>query len=320
MSHEDGGHGGGVRAIVAALAANLGIAVVKFVAYLLTHSSSMLAESVHSVADSGNQVLLLFGGRRARRAPDEAHPFGYGRERFLYAFIVSIVLFTLGGLFALYEAFEKWQDPHPIEGRWWWVPLAVLAASIVMESFSLRTAVRESTPSRRGRSWWGFIRGTKAPELAVVLLEDTGALIGLAFAAFGVSMTLATHDGRWDAVGSAAIGLLLVTIAAILAVETTSLLLGESAEPQVVDAVRAALVGDGVASVIHLRTVHLGPDELLVAAKIEVTARDTADRIAVAIDAAEARVRAAVPIATVIYLEPDLRRTAETTTSGTTGA
>ena len=309
MSDEPGGHGGSVRAIIAALAANLGIAAVKFVAYLLTSSSSMLAEAVHSVADSGNQVLLLFGGRRARRGPDEAHPFGYGRERFLYAFIVSIVLFTLGGLFALYEAWHKWLDPHPIEGRWWWVPLAVLAASMVMESLSLRTAVHESTPSRRGRTWWGFVRGTKAPELAVVLLEDTGALIGLVLAAVGVSMTLATHDGRWDALGSAAIGLLLVTIAAILAVETTSLLVGEAAEPVDVAAIGAALVGPGIASVIHLRTVHLGPDELLVAAKVEVTARETAEEIATAIDAAEARVRAAVPLAQVIYLEPDLRRT-----------
>ena len=309
MSEHAGGHSGGVRAIVAALAANLGIAVVKFIAYLLTQSSSMLAEAVHSVADSGNQVLLLYGGRRARRAPDEAHPFGYGRERFLYAFIVSIVLFTVGGLFALYEAWHKFRDPHPIEGRWWWVPLAVLAVSIVMESFSLRTAVHESAPSRRGRTWWGFIRGTKAPELAVVLLEDTGALIGLVFATFGVTLTLLTHDGRWDAVGSAAIGLLLVTIAAILAVETTSLLLGEAAEPADVEAIRAAVVGPGIASVIHLRTVHLGPDELLVAAKVEVTGTETAEQIATAIDAAEVRIRAAVPIAAVIYLEPDLRRT-----------
>ncbi len=309
MSDEAGGHGGGVRAIVAALAANLGIAAVKLVAYLLTSSSSMLAEAVPTVADSGNQVLLLLGGRRARREPDEAHPFGYGRERFLYAFIVSIVLFTLGGLFALYEAWHKWLDPHPIEGRWWWVPLAVLAASMVMESLSLRTAVHESAPSRRGRTWWGFVRGTKAPELAVVLLEDTGALLGLTFAAVGVSMTLATHDGRWDALGSAAIGLLLVSIAAILAVETTSLLVGEAAEPADVAAIGAALVGPGIASVIHLRTVHLGPDELLVAAKVEVTARETAEEIATAIDAAEARVRAAVPLARVIYLEPDLRRT-----------
>lgn len=302
------GHGGGARAIIAALLANLGIAATKFVAYLLTQSSSMLAESVHSLADSGNQLLLLLGGRRARRAADESHPFGYGRERYIYAFIVSIVLFSLGGLFALYEAWHKWSDPHPIEGRWWWVPLAVLAAAIVMESFSLRTAVHESNHVRGRRTWWQFIRGAKAPELPVVLLEDTGALVGLVFASFGVGLTLLTHDGRWDAVGTAAIGLLLVTIAVILALETTSLLLGEAATADDVTAIRAALIGDGVASVIHLRTLHLGPEELLVAAKVEVTSGDSAEHVAAAIDAAEARVRAAVPIAALIYLEPDLRR------------
>lgn len=301
---------GGTKAIVAALAANLGIAVTKFVAFLLTSSSSMLAESVHSVADSGNQLLLLLGGRRARRVPDETHPFGYGRERYVYAFIVSIVLFTLGGLFALYEAWRKWAEPHPLEGRWWWVPLVVLAIAFVMEATSLRTAVRESDAARAGQSWPSFIRTAKAPELPVVLLEDSGALIGLLLAGLGVGLTLLTGDGRWDAVGTAGIGVLLVLIAAVLAVETTSLLLGEAASAADVAAVRAALVGDGVASVIHLRTLHLGPEELLVAAKIEVTADDSAADIAAAIDAAEVRVRSAVPIARVIYLEPDLRRTA----------
>lgn len=303
-------HEGGTRAIMAALAANLGIAVTKFVAFLLTSSSSMLAESVHSVADSGNQLLLLLGGRRARRLPDETHPFGYGRERYVYAFIVSIVLFTLGGLFALYEAWDKWADPHPLEGRWWWVPLVVLVIAFVMEASSLRTAVRESDAARAGQSWPSFIRTAKAPELPVVLLEDSGALIGLLLAGIGVGLTLLTGDGRCDAVGTAGIGVLLVLIAAVLAVETTSLLLGEAASAADVEAVRAALVGDGVASVIHLRTLHLGPEELLVAAKIEVTADDSAADIAAAIDAAEVRVRSAVPIARVIYLEPDLRRTA----------
>ena len=305
MAHESG-----TRAIMAALAANLGIAVTKFVAFLLTSSSSMLAESVHSVADSGNQLLLLLGGRRARRVPDETHPFGYGRERYVYAFIVSLVLFTLGGLFALYEAWHKWADPHPLEGHWWWVPLVVLAIAFVMEASSLRTAVRESDAARAGQSWPSFIRTAKAPELPVVLLEDSGALIGLLLAGLGVGLTLLTGDGRWDAVGTAGIGVLLVLIAAVLAVETTSLLLGEAASAADVAAVRSALVGDGVASVIHLRTLHLGPEELLVAAKIEVTADDSAADIAAAIDAAEVRVRSAVPIARVIYLEPDLRRTA----------
>jgi cation diffusion facilitator family transporter len=303
-------HEGGTRAIVAALAANIGIALTKFAAYLLTLSSSMLAESVHSLADSGNQLLLLLGGRRAKRPADESHPFGYGRERYMYAFIVSIVLFTLGGLFALYEAWHKWHDPHPIEGRWWWVPLAVLVASIGLEGFSFRTAMHETNALRGSRTLVEYIRGAKAPELPVVLLEDSGALVGLVLALFGVGLTLLTGDGRWDAVGTAGIGILLVTIAVVLAIETTSLLLGESATDEHVATIREALVGEGVPSVIHLRTMHLGPDELLVAAKIEVAAATTAAHVAEAIDAAERRVRAAVPIARVIYLEPDVRRPA----------
>jgi len=303
-------HGGGTRAILAALAANLGIAATKFIAYLLTLSSSMLAESVHSLADSGNQLLLLLGGRRAQREADVAHPFGYGRERYIYAFIVSIILFSLGGLFALYEAWHKWQDPHPIEGRWWWVPLVVLVASILLEGFSFRTAIKESNRTRGTQSWVSFVRTAKAPELPVVLLEDFGALIGLGLALFGVSFTLITHGGRYDALGTAGIGILLVLIAFVLAMETKSLLLGESATAQDVAAITTALVGPGVRSVIHLRTLHLGPEELLVAAKIEVDGATTAADVATAIDAAEQRVRAAVPIARVIYLEPDLRRTA----------
>ena len=297
---------GGTKAIVAALAANLGIAVTKFVAYLLTASSSMLAESVHSLADSGNQALLLLGGKRARRGADEQHPFGYGRERYIYAFIVSIVLFSLGGLFALYEAFHKFQDPHAIDS-WQWVPVVVLVAAICMEGYSFRTAIHESNAVRGKQTWVQFIRTAKAPELPVVLLEDFGALIGLVLALFGVGLTLITGDGRWDAAGTACIGVLLVLIAIVLALETKSLLLGESATKTDVAAIEAALVGPGVPSVIHVKTLHLGPEELLVAAKIEVDVRSGAADIADAIDAAEARVRAAVPIAHRIYLEPDLR-------------
>jgi cation diffusion facilitator family transporter len=300
-------HGGGTRAIVAALVANLGIAITKFIAYLLTHSSSMLAESVHSLADTANQVLLLVGGRRARRAASATHQFGYGRARYVYAFIVSIVLFSLGGLFALYEAWHKWEDPHPIDA-WQWVPIAVLLAAIGMETFSFRTAIHESNRVRGQQSWPQFVREAKAPELPVVLLEDAGALIGLFFALVGVSMTLVTHDGRWDALGSAAIGVLLVVIAAVLAVEMNSLLLGESVRPEQAAAIEAALVGPGVASVIHLRTLHLGPDEVLVAAKVEVAAGGSAAEIAAAIDGAESRVRAVIPLRATIYLEPDLRR------------
>jgi len=304
MAHD----GGGTRAILAALAANLGIAVTKFIAYLLTLSSSMLAESVHSLADSGNQLLLLLGGKRARREADVDHPFGYGRERYVYSFIVSIVLFSLGGLFALYEAWHKWQDPHPIEGRWWWVPLVVLGASMLLEGFSFRTAIKESNHTRGDQSWISFVRTAKAPELPVVLLEDFGALIGLVLALFGVSLTLITGNGKFDALGTAGIGILLVLIAIVLALETKSLLLGESATAKDVEAISAALVGPGVTSVIHLRTLHLGPEELLVAAKIEVDGATSAADVATAIDAAERRVRDAVPIAHLIYLEPDLRK------------
>ncbi len=303
---------GGTKAIIAALSANAGIAVTKFVAWGLTGSSSMLAEGVHSIADASNQVLLLVGGKRARREADPAHPFGYGRERYLYAFIVAIVLFSVGGLFALYEAYEKWAHPHGIEGRWWWVPLAVLVVAIVMEAFSLRTAIVESNLVRGTQSWWAFIRGAKAPELPVILLEDIGALVGLVLALGGVSATLITGDGRWDAVGTASIGVLLVVIAVILAIETRSLLLGESATKEHIRAIEDALVGDGIVSVIHLRTLHTGPDDLLVAAKIEVAAVSSAAEVAEAINAAEARVRTAVPLATRIYLEPDLRRSVAT--------
>lgn len=298
--------GGGSKAIIAALAANLSIAVLKFVAFLLTLSSSMLAESIHSVADSGNQLLLLVGGKRASRQASPEHPFGYGRERYIYAFIVSIVLFSVGGLFALYEAYQKWQEPHGIEPEWAWVPLAVLVASILLEGYSFRTAIRESNVTRGRQSWPQFIRTAKAPELPVVLLEDAAALAGLLFALIGVSMTLATGNGLWDAAATAMIGLLLVCVAVILALETKSLLLGESASSSDVRAIEAALVGPGVSRIIHLRTMHLGPEELLVAAKIAVETADTGVQIARAIDAAERRVRAAVPAATVMYLEPDI--------------
>ena len=301
MSHE-----GGTRAIVAALVANLSIAVMKFVAYFLTLSSSMLAEGIHSLADSGNQLLLLVGGKKAKRQASPEHPFGYGRERYVYAFIVSIVLFSVGGLFALYEAYQKWQHPHGMEPQWAWVPIAVLLGAIAMESRSFYVAIKESNVARGKRSLGQFIKTAKAPELPVILLEDAAALLGLVFALFGVSMTIATGNGLWDAAGTALIGVLLVCVAIILAVETKSLLLGESATVDDVRAVEAALVGPGVSRIIHLKTMHLGPEELLVAAKIAVDASETGAEIAKAIDDAEKRVRAAVPIAKVIYLEPDI--------------
>ncbi|MFC1401590.1 MULTISPECIES: cation diffusion facilitator family transporter [Streptacidiphilus] len=298
---------GGSKAIVAALGANLAIALAKFVAFAFSGSSSMLAEGVHSVADSGNQALLLLGGRKAKRAATEEHPFGYGRERYVYGFLVAIVLFSVGGLFALYEGVEKVRHPHSLD-HWYW-PVGVLLFSICAEGFSFRTAVRESGELRGSQSWVQFIRRAKAPELPIVLLEDFGALIGLVLALFGVGLSLATGDGVWDGVGTLCIGTLLVCIAVVLGIETKSLLLGEGAGAADNASIRAALVdGDVVTGVIHMRTLYLGPEELLVAAKIAVQHDDTAAEVARAIDAAEARIRAAVPIARVIYLEPDIRR------------
>ena len=298
---------GGTRAVVVALLANIGIAIAKFGGYLLTGSSSMLAESVHSVADSSNQALLLIAGKRATRRASEVHQFGYGRVRYVAAFVVSIVLFTLGGLFALYEAWHKYTDPHPIDS-WQWVPIAVLLIAVAMESFALRTAVIEANHARGKMTLRQYVRQSRSPEIPVILLEDTGALCGLVFALFGVSMTLATGDGRWDAVGSAAIGVLLVVIAVFLAIEMHSMLIGESALPAHHDAIEASLCGEGIDRVIHMRTMHLGPDDVLVAAKVAVTATDSADEGAQAINAAEARVRAAVPLRLQIYIEPDLFR------------
>jgi cation diffusion facilitator family transporter len=293
---------------MAALGANLGIAVTKFIAALLTGSSSMIAEAIHSVADSGNQVLLLIGGRRSRREATHKHPFGYGRERYVYAFVVSVVLFTVGGLFAIYEGIHKLMHPEPIHS-WQWVPVVVLVVSVGLEGFSFRTAVTETNPLREGSSWAQFIRRARAPELPVVLLEDTAALLGLILALLGVGLTLATNNGVFDGLATLGIGALLVVVAMVLAVEMKSLLIGESATPEQVEAIEAALVaGADVERVIHLRTLHLGPDELLVAAKIAVAHDDTAAAVAQAIDAAEVRIREALPIAAVIYLEPDIYR------------
>jgi cation diffusion facilitator family transporter len=294
--------------VVAALLANLGIAATKFVAFALTRSSSMLAEAIHSVVDSGNQVLLLVGGRRAEREPTPKHPFGYGRERYIYAFIVSVVLFTVGGLFALYEGYHKISHPEPITG-WQWVPLVVLGIGIVLESLSFRTAIQETNKIRGKSSWKGFIRHARIPELPVILLEDFAALIGLALALFGVGLTVLTGNGVWDGLGTAAIGILLVTVAVVLAVEMKSLLIGESATPEQIGRIRRAIEdGSEVERIIHLRTVHLGPEELLVGVKVAVHHDDSAATVALGIDAVEGRIRSAVPIACVIYIEPDIDR------------
>jgi cation diffusion facilitator family transporter len=302
------GAGHGTKAVVAALLANLGIAVAKFVAFLLTGSGSMLAESVHSVADSGNQGLLLFGGRRAARAATPTHPFGYGRERYFWSFVVALILFSIGGMFAIYEGVEKLRHPHEIESAG--IAIGVLVAAIAMESFSFRTAIVESNKVRGDASWATFVRRSKQPELPVVLLEDLGALLGLVFALAAVSLAVITDDTMWDGIGTLGIGVLLVLIAIFLAVEMKSLLIGESASDTDQRAICAAIASDrDVRSVIHLRTQHLGPDELLVAAKVDLDRDLDIEGVAAAIDRIEAVMRTAVPRARLVYIEPDLRRT-----------
>lgn len=296
---------GSKKAILAAMLANLGIAIAKFIAWGLSGSSSMLGEGVHSLADTGNQILLLRGGSVSKKKPDADHPFGFGRERYVYAFVVSIILFSVGGVFSLYEGVDKIQHPHELENAW--IPVAVLLVAMVLESFSLLTAVRESNSVRGKDSWIAFIRHAKAPELPVVLLEDVAALTGLLFAFVGIVLTIATGDAVWDAIGTICIGVLLVLVAIVLGIETKSLLVGEGATADDTVRIRDAINADSdVESLIHMKTLYLGPEELLVAAKVAFPTKMKLAEVAAAINSLEARVRAEVPIARVIYIEPDV--------------
>lgn len=298
---------GSNKAIFAALGANLGIAATKFVAAGFSGSGSMLAEAIHSVADSGNQLLLLIGGKRAKKEASTSHPFGYGRQRYIFAFLVSIVLFTIGGIFSLYEGIQKLQEHHELEVVW--LPLTVLGISILLESFSLRTALKEAKHERGNKSLVEYIRHAKAPELPVVVLEDIAALVGLVLAFLGVGLTALTGNPLFDSLGTLAIGALLVVVAVILAAETGSLLIGEGASEHDFEAIQTALAStDGVLAVIHSKTLYLGPDELMLAAKIAVEPTSTAAQIALLIDTAEENIRSAVPATRVIYLEPDIQR------------
>jgi cation diffusion facilitator family transporter len=299
---------GSRKAIIAAFFANLGIAVAKFAGFLITRSAGLLAESAHSLADTGNQALLMLGSKRGNRPADSAHPFGYGPERYFWAFVVALVLFSMGGLFALYEGIDKLRHPHEVDNVV--VAFVILLIAVGLETYSLRTAVKESNHVRpAGMSWITFIRTSKSPELPVVLLEDVGAELGLGFALVGLILAEITGNPRWDAVGSIAIGVLLVAIAFILARETKPLLIGESASDADLEMIQLALAGSvHVNSVIHLRTMHLGPDDLLLATKVDFDHSLTVEQLAHAIDQAEIAVRTAVPKTTTIYIEPDIRR------------
>ncbi len=302
----EAGHGHGTKAVIAALLANLAVAAAKFGGFLITGSSSMLAESVHSVADSGNQGLLLLGGRRAKKAADDAHPFGYGRERYFWGFVVALVLFTLGSLFAIQEGLQKiGEGHHKLESPEW--AIGILAFALVAEGLSFRTAIKEADKLRGQANYWQFIRRAKSPELPVVLLEDFGALIGLVLALAGIAMAVITGDGVWDGYGTLGIGILLGLIAVVLVWEMKSLLIGESASKKDVEAMRAAIeIEPEVIRVIHLRAEHIGPEELLVGAKVEFLHELTVVEVSQTIDRVERNIRANVPWARVIYLEPDV--------------
>ncbi|MXW94024.1 MAG: cation diffusion facilitator family transporter [Acidimicrobiaceae bacterium] len=297
--------GGGTKAILAALFANLGLAIAKFVAFVFTGASSMLAEAVHSVADTSNQALLLLGGRLARRGATTQHPFGYGRERYFWSFVVALVLFTVGSLYALYEGIDKIRHPHEIDSPVW--AFAVLSVGIVLESFSMRTAVVESNRVRGSAPWMHFIRRSRTPELPVVLLEDLGALLGLVLALGALAIATVFDAPVWDGIGTMSIGVLLGLIAVVLAVEMRSLLLGESATRADDAAVRKAITStEGVMGLIHLRTQHIGPEELLVAAKVSFDPGYTTTDLVEAINRVEENTRAALPIARIMYVEPDI--------------
>ena len=295
----------GTKSVVAALLANTSIAAAKLAGFAFTRSSSMLAEAIHSIADAGNQALLLLGVRRATKEPTSEHPFGYGRERYFWSFVVALVIFALGAGFAIVEGIDKVRHPHEIKGLWWAV--GILGAAIVLESLSFRTALREARPLRGESGWWRFIRRSRTPELPVVLLEDLGALVGLILALAAVVLAHATGNTVWDGIGTLCIGVLLAVIAIVLAVEMQSLLIGEGVLPEHRRDLLAAASGTpGARRVIHLRTQHLGPDEILVAIKMEFDADLDMTGLAGAINEVEARLRTAVPMAQVIYVEPDL--------------
>jgi cation diffusion facilitator family transporter len=298
---------GSTRAIIAALLANAGIATAKFVGFLITGSSSMLAEAVHSVADTSNQGLLLWGQRESSKEPDALHQFGYGRSRYFYSFVVALVLFSLGAAFALYEGYEKVVHPHELTSPI--VAIAILVVAICLESYSFRTAMVESRPLKGAGGWWRFIRTSRNPELPVVLLEDSGALTGLLLALVGVGLTMLTGNPVWDGIGTLCIGVLLAVIAVVLMIEMHSALIGEGATAQEGQAIRTALEQTAnVDRLIHLRTQYMGPEDMLVGAKLAFSPEIDLATVAATIDAAEAAVRTAVPAARVIYLEPDLDR------------
>jgi cation diffusion facilitator family transporter len=293
-------------AVITALVANVAVALAKLGAFAVTRSSAMLAESLHSFADSVNEVLLLVGSRRASRPADRRHPFGHARYRYLYAYVVSLTVFWIGGVLAVIEGVSHLANREAVlDPR---LAFAVLGLAAALDGWSLRTTIRTGRPAKGSLSWRQLVRLTKAPEIIVIFLEDLGALIGIGIAFVGVALATFTGDGTWDALASIAIGVLLMAIGTVVNRETESLLVGEAATTEVVALIRDAIANTaGIDRVVELRTIHVGPDNLVVAAGIVVDPTLDATGVANAIVEAEARVRAAAPFRTVIYLEPRVR-------------
>ncbi|WP_156687651.1 cation diffusion facilitator family transporter [Mycobacterium sp. Marseille-P9652] len=293
------------KSVLVAFGADAGIAVAKLVGFLVTGSAAMLAEVLHSVADSMNELLLMFGKRQAHRRPDALHQFGYGRSRYFYSFVVALLVFALGSVVALYEGCRKLRNPEPLTSPQ--IAIAILGVAALLEGYSLHTVRKQSKRLKGSDSWWQFIRNSRVPEPPVVLLEDSAALIGLALAFAGVGLTAVTGDPIWDAIGTLAIGVLLGGIALVLIVETHSLLIGEGATANQCKVIRSVLQREEhVDAVTDLRTQYLAPDQLVVAARVVCGPEPEFAVAAAVIRDAETRIRQAVPSVRAVYIQPEI--------------
>ena len=295
----------GKKTILAALIANLGIAIAKFVGFAITKSSTMLAEGIHSSADSANQLLLLMGTQRAKREPSSKHPFGYGRERYFWSFVVALILFSLGSLFAIYEGIEKIRHPHALNNASW--AIGILIFGIFIESFSFRTAIVEARTIKGESTWSKFVVRSKQPEIPVVLLEDAGALFGMVIALAAISLGKITGEPIWDGIGTLSIGVLLGVIAIILAREMHSLIIGEAAsEKDLSKIVNIIESNSQVAQLVEMRTQHLGPDEILIGVRVAFRENLQTKEIANLINQLEADIRIELKNAGPIFIEPEI--------------
>ena len=302
--------GNSTKHIIQSLLVNAAIAAVKTIAAVITHSGAMLAEALHSAADCGNQLLLLLGVRGARRPADEAHPLGYGRDVYFWSFMVALLLFTGGGVFSIYEGIHKVRHPEPIERAW--VGLLVLGVSIVLEGMATYSNIRELNRRRGQKPFFQFLSDTKDVDLVVVFGENSAAVLGLGLAMIALFVADRTGDGRFDGVGSIAIGLVLVGVAIFLAIEVKSLLVGEAADPEIEAAARKIAGEDpNLERVLHLVTIQQGPGEVLVAMKVSFSSRLGIDDVSRSINEFEARLRAVRPEVRWIYVEPDIPRVEE---------